>query len=227
MEQPAMTNLRAVAIVTLLAALLARPAGAADDPAEGDIRTLKVGVPVNELSTAGYLGFACVDEQWTRGEALESWAEFEHCPADAAGLHEVAFEYDDSYQEWAPVNDDWEGTKIAGHPVLLSLLIDDAGMVQGIRAVTDPESRMYMKKKAFLLGIRVMGRYGRDGWSCSDRPGVAGRSAVGGMYIDRHCEKDLGDRRILLDTALYRDVGQTGEEFTGRTGLEIMHKSGG
>ena len=51
-----------------------------------------------------------------------------------------------------------------------------AGVVQGIRIVTDPEARMYLKKKAFLLGIRVMGRYGRDGWTCTEAEPGAGRT---------------------------------------------------
>ena len=60
-----------------------------------------------------------------------------------------------------------------------SLLIDEQGVVQGLRIVTDPEARLYLKKKAFLFGIRVMGRYGRDGWTCTDgRPATSSRSAA-------------------------------------------------
>ena len=99
-------------------------------------------------------------------------------------------------------------------------------MVQGIRIVTDPDTRMYLKKKAFLLGIRVMGRYGRDGWTCIEAEPGAGRAPVGGLFIDRHCEKVFHDRRLILDTDLYRTADQQGQEFTGATRLEIFKVAG-
>src|SRR5690606_14300796 len=118
------------------------------------------------------------------GAPLEDWSGYARCPPEISGLHEVTVEYDESLQRWAAVNDLWEGTKVAGHPVVLSVLFDDAGVVQGIRAITDPDARMYMKKKAFLLSLRVKGRYGRDGWNCRQEAPVAGRTPVGGMFID-------------------------------------------
>ena len=124
------------------------------------------------------------------------------------------------------LGDRWEGTKVAGHPVIPSLLVDDGGVVQGIRIVTDPDTRMYLKKKAFLLGIRVMGRYGRDGWTCTEAEPGAGRKPVGGLFIDRHCEKVFHDRRLILDTDLYRTADQQGQEFTGATRLEIFKAAG-
>jgi hypothetical protein len=110
--------------------------------------------------------------------------------------------------------------------VIPSLLIDDRGVVQGIRIVTDPDARLYLKKKAFLLGIRVMGRYGRDGWTCTEAEPGPGRAPVGGLFIDRHCEKIFHDRRLILDTELYRTADQQGQEFTGATRLEILKIAG-
>jgi len=208
----------------LLLVAAASAAEAADDPAAGDIRNLKVGLKVADLPEVGYVGFACGGDGGEPPQAIAGWREFRACPADASGLREVVFEYDDSLQQWAPVNDDWEGTKIAGHPVRLSILVDGSGIVRALRAVTNAQ-RAYMKKKAFLLGIRVMGRYGRGGWTCSDAPAAAGRTAVGGLYIDRHCEKALSDRTIFLDTDLYREPGQEGEELTGATRLEIRQRT--
>ena len=106
-----------------------------------------------------------------------------------------------------------------------SLLIDSAGMVQELRIVTDPDASLYLKKKAFLFGVRVMGRYGRDGWTCTDAaPGD--RQPVGGMLIDRRCEKLYHDRRLILETDLYRAAGQEGREFTGVSRLEIIETAG-
>ena len=213
--------LRGISIVASACALCAQAAPAAEDPLEGDLRDLRVGMRVAELPAEGYVDLACGGEP---GVALASWAEFARCPQDADGLREVTFAYAES--PLAELGDRWEGTKVAGHPVIPSLLIDEAGLVQGIRIVTDPDTRLYLKKKAFLLGIRVMGRYGRDGWTCTEAEPGAGRTPVGGMFIDRHCEKVFHDRRLILETDLYRTAEQQGEEFTGATRLEIFRIAG-
>jgi hypothetical protein len=212
-----------MSVVASVCALSAQ-ARAAEDPLEGDLRDLRVGMTVAELPAEGYVDLACGNAGGAPGAVLASWADFARCPADAAGLHEITFAYAES--PLAELGDRWEGTKVAGHPVIPSLLIDDAGVVQGIRVVTDPDARLYLKKKAFLLGIRVMGRYGRDGWTCTEAEPGDGRTPVGGMFIDRHCEKVFHDRRLILDTELYRTAAQQGQEFTGATRLEIFRIAG-
>lgn len=204
--------------------LLAAPVPAAEDPDQGDLRDLRVGVHVGELPTEGYVDFACGHDGGPPGPAIAAWHEFARCPADAAGRHEVTFAFAPSPLE--NLGDRWEGTKVAGHPVIPSLLIDDRGVVQGLRIVTDPEARLYLKKKAFLLGVRVMGRYGRDGWTCTEAAPDEGRTPVGGMFIDRRCEKTYHGRRLILDTDLYRTRDQHGREFTGATRLEILKLAG-
>jgi hypothetical protein len=216
-------RLLGVGSTVLLCALVAGAAGAAEDPLEGDLRDLRVGMAVDELPAAGYADLACGSDG-APGAALARWAEFARCPPDAAGLHEVTFAYAES--PLAELGERWEGTKVAGHPVIPSLLIDEQGVVQGIRIVTDPDARMYLRKKAFLLGIRVMGRYGRDGWTCTEAEPGAGRSPVGGVFIDRRCEKIFHDRRLILETALYRTAEQQGQEFTDETRLEIFKLAG-
>jgi hypothetical protein len=208
----------------LALAVLAGAASAAEDPLEGDLRDLRVGMRVAELPAEGYVDLACGSNGGAGGGALDSWADYARCPPDAAGLHEVTFAFAPS--PLAELGDRWEGTKVAGHPVIPSLLIDDGGVVQGIRIVTDPEARLYLRKKAFLLGIRVMGRYGRDGWRCVEAEPGEGRAPVGGMFIDRRCEKIFHDRRLILETDLYRAPGQEGREFTDATRLEIFQVAG-
>jgi hypothetical protein len=197
------------------------PLHAADDPAAGDLRDLKVGIAAADLPRRGYVDLACGLD----GRRLAVWTEFDACAPDPQGLRVVTFEYDDSLEPFAAVNDAFEGTKIAGHPVRLALLFAADGTVEALRAETIA-SRPYLKKKAYLLGIRVMGHYGREGWSCLDRPHRPGRSPVGGLYIDRHCEKRLADRTVLLDTRLYRDTGETGETFTSGTTFEVRRNAG-
>ena len=217
-------RLLGMSLAALACALLAEPASTAEDPLEGDLRGLRVGMRVAELPAVGYVDLACGSHGGAPGLALAGWAEFARCRPNAAGLHEVTFAYAKS--PLAELGDRWEGTKVAGHPVIPSLLIDDAGVVEGIRIVTDPDARMYLKKKAFLLGIRVMGRYGRDGWTCTEAEPADGRTPVGGLFIDRHCEKVFHDRRLVLETDLYRSAEQQGQEFTGATRLEIFKIAG-
>jgi hypothetical protein len=212
---------RKLLVLTLVCAgsLAAAAAGAAEW--RGDVRDLSVGANVAELPSAGYVEFACLGADWTAGAAIDGWSDFRSCPAGPDGTRTVTFRYDDAVQEWARVNDDWEGTKIAGHPVLLAIAVAEDGTIEAIRARTDPKARMYMKKKAFLLGLRVMGRYGREGWSCTEAAPAADHAPVGGMYIDRHCEKEVDGRVVAFDTKLYRAPGQEGQAFTGATELEI------
>ena len=198
------------------------PIIAAENPLEGDLRNLRVGERVDELPAEGFVNFACGNNGGEPGADLSTWRDFAKCPADEAGFHEVTFEYAED-NPWAAVNDKWEGTKVAGHPVQPSLLIADDGLVKGIRIITNSE-RLYLKKKAYLLPIRIMGRYGRDGWDCRDAEPSDGKTAVGGMFIDRHCEKMFHDRHLVMDVDLYRTADQAGQEFTGVTRFEIYKR---
>ncbi len=215
-----------VAALTLaLVPPLDREAVAAEDPLEGDLRDLSVGMNVEELPEERYVNLACGNRGGEPGEAIGGWKDFAACPADDDGLHEVAFEYAED-NPWAAVNDKWEGTKVAGHPVQPSLLITSDGLVKGIRIVTNGR-RLYLKKKAYLLPIRIMGRYGRDGWDCQEAEPGDGKSAIGGMFIDRLCEKTFHDRRLVMKVDLYRTAEQEGREFTGSTRFEIFQRDAG
>lgn len=210
-------------VILLLAA--ERTVLAAEDPLEGDLRDLKVGMSVDALPVERYVNFACGGGGGEPGAAIAGWNDFAQCPAGQDGLHEVAFEYAED-NPWAAVSDKWEGTKVAGHPVQPSLLITDDGMVKGIRIVTNGQ-RLYLKKKAYLLPIRIMGRYGRDGWTCEEHQPGAGRTAIGGMFIDRLCEKSFHGRKLIMKVDLYRTAEQHGQDFTGSTRFEIYKEDAG
>jgi hypothetical protein len=106
-------------------------------------------VRVSDLPAEGYVHLACGNDGQEPGLELASWAEFERCPADATGLHAIAFEYDDSLQPWAAVSDKWEGTQVAGHPVIPSLLIDDQGIVQRSGSSTIPTCACISRRRRF------------------------------------------------------------------------------
>ena len=193
---------------------LCDPAGAQS----ADIRDLRAGMAVDELPATGYVGLAC---RRAPDVALASWRDFVRCPSDPGGLHEVRARYDDEDNPLAQMNDKWEGTKVAGHPVELTLLIGDDNVVHGLRIVTDPKARLYLKKKAFLLAHQVKLHYGEEGWSCSEEPPASGESAVGGRFVKSRCEKIADHRRLVLDQQLYRRAGQSPPDFESQVQLEI------
>jgi hypothetical protein len=183
----------------------------------GDIREFGVGLTVDELPGEGYLGFACGNNGERPGKEIAGWHAFAECPADSQGLHEVAFEYDDT----DAISEDYEGTKIAGHAVLISLLFSDTGVVEAIRVFTNPFARAYEKRRARVLGTRVKDRFGSFGWACvNDEPGP-GEGEVGGIFTKERCRKDLGDRTIEVFTRFYRSVAGGGEEIVNATQFEI------
>lgn len=84
----------------------------------GDLRDLRVGSEVKALPERGYTDFRCGPGAGEVARELAGWADFHQCPPDAAGLHEVAFAYDEAANPWAAVSDRFEGTTVAGHPVV-------------------------------------------------------------------------------------------------------------
>lgn len=182
------------------------------------MRDLRVGMPITEIPAEEYIDLTCAAAP---GHKLDQWAEYRQCPADSAGIRGVAFHFNDSLNPLAQVNDTYQGTKIAGHPVLLTLLIDDRGIVDGLRIDTDPNARLFWRKKAHLLAFVVKNRYGETGWDCRDIKPGDGETAVGGLFIKQHCEKTADNRKLALDEALYRRPGQSMNEFVNEAHVEI------
>jgi hypothetical protein len=213
------TPVRAAAAAALAAVFLAAPAAAAE---ENELRDLRVGMEARELPRSGYLGFTCADPP---GTALPDWRDYARCPPDAAGRRAVRFRYDDAANPQALVNDKYEGTKVGGHPVLLTLLIGEGGRVDGLRIETDPSARLFLRKKAFLFGELAKARFGEDGWACTSAQPTGDAQPVGGVFVQEHCEKTTPTRRYVLDRALFRRPGQELRDFVSRSRLEILGRT--
>lgn len=203
---------------------LARGKGVAAETGKlNDIREFRVGMTVADLPASGYGEFTCVAEP---NRKIASWSQYKECPADPVGRHEVGFRYDLDANPMASLNEGYNGTRVGGHPVVISLLIGDDARVEAIRIDTDPHARMYLHKKAFLLGEQVKERYGRDGWICHEGAPSADEQPVGGVFIKEHCEKTTAGRHLILDRELYRDPDQDLSHFVGGTQLLIERSSG-
>ena len=198
----------------LVTAAMTTPAAAqnpgSNDPGGNDLRDIRLGKPVTDLPDAGYVNLACA----TDSKTLTAWAGWRDCPADASGFHAIKFGYDPFTSA--------DGTIVAGHPAVLTLLVDDAGTVSGLRIETDPKARLYLRKKAFLFGIQVKSRYGLDGWSCTQAQPSAGEHPVGGVYVRERCTKTSHDRSIVVERNLFRKSNQDMKNFVDETRTTIL-----
>lgn len=193
---------------------------AAEDPNLGDFRTLRLGLKADTMSDEGYVDFSCGSNGGPPRTPLESWADFRKCKAEENGLREIYVRYDDRAEYTARAFNDemqlerYSGTKVAGHPVILSVLFSDAGTVEGMRAVTDPRADIAQRKKSYLLRLRIMGRYGREGWDCVDLPREEGETEVSpGVFIKQRCTKLFNEERwMVVETKLLRKPGQSGQD---------------
>lgn len=220
-----------LAAALTLAAFAAIPAAAAPAPSDrNDLREFRLGMSVADLPRSGYVDLTCADmPKDAPGRALQNWGDYRKCPAEPSGLRAVGFRYDESANPLSKVNSAYEGTRVGGHPVLLTLLIGDGhgdeGQVDGLVIETDPAARLYLRKKAFLFGDQVKARYGDEGWTCTEAKPAGDEEPVGGVFLKEHCEKTTATRHLILDRALYRRAGQNIRDFVSRTRLQILQPS--
>jgi hypothetical protein len=208
-----------------MACALAAPA-AAQMARRATVWDLKIGEPIAAQPAPGeFRGFACGSNGGPPRAPLGGWADFKRCPAEGGGLHEVYFEYDDENEYIARAHDNdreisrWAGTAELTFPVIASALFDEAGVLKGIRLVTDPrpdhrnditEANRYKREDSYLFGGAMAGRFGiepqRD---CVSSPPAEGESPVGALFIKQSCELKGAGRRVVVNVNLYRKPGQS------------------
>ena len=187
----------------------------AEQPLDNDLRNIGLGMSADDLPRTGYANFSCGAEP---GRTFPDWQGWSDCPVSSAGMREIRFGYD---PETNP-----EGTRVAGHPVILTLAIDSAGHVAGLRIETDPKARLYARKKAFLLGVQTKSRYGAEGWVCTESQPSAGEQAVGGVYVNERCSKTISGRNLMVERRLFRGPDQDVKSFVDETRISILLAKG-
>jgi hypothetical protein len=215
------------ALMLCVFCLLAAPARA--QPLRRDtIWDLKIGAPIAEQpDPSGFRGFACGSNGGPPRAPLSGWADFKRCTAEPDGLHEVYFEYDDELEYIARAHDNdreisrWAGTHEVTFPVITSALFDDAGILKGIRMVTDarPEHRNDIteadrkkREEAYTLGAVMASRFNIDpARDCQAMPPSEGETPVGSLFIKLACERTdrAAGHRIAVRTNLFRKPGQS------------------
>ncbi len=220
-----------------LASLLAIAAAQAQRADPGEVRGLKLGLKAADMTLDGFGDLACGSNGGPPRQRIEEWSEFGKCRAEPSGLHEVYARFDDEDEYISKAVEDPRvargriGTRIAGHPVILSALFDRDGVLRMLRIVTDPRAAPFERRMAHTLRRAVIERYEPDGWTCTDFPAAAGETAVGGFFLKQRCEKREPARHLVIEARMMRKPGQydvepaTGEyrpgQFESWTRFEI------
>ena len=187
-RQTALTT--ALAAVPSLAAVLSLAAHVAlaqqPMPAIWDI---KPGTPVVDLPDDDFVDPACGTNGGPPGLAIGDFANFARCRPESTGLREVWFRYDDELEYIARAARDPDAVArrnamvVLGQPVILSLLIDHDGLVQGYRIFTDPRAEEELRMDAYLVAIAFKAQFGTDGWTCDDLAPAHGETAIFGSFV--------------------------------------------
>lgn len=183
----------------------------AEESSGNDLRDIRLGMAAAELAESNYVDLVCAADP---KRTLAGWANWRDCAADTGGMRAIRFDYD----PWTSR----DGTMVAGHPVVLTLLVGDTGRVAGLQIETDPKARLYFKKKAFLLGLQVRSRYGSDGWACTEGQPDAGDQPVGGVYVRERCTKTTSGRSLVVERNLFRRAGQDIKSFVDESRIMIQ-----
>lgn len=200
----------------LVAALMlsALPALAVEPRAE--IWDVPLGTPVSEIA-ARFGDYACGSNGGPPSRKLAGFADFATCRAEPSGLHEVYFRYDDEAEFIARSLEQriaikrFGGTVVYGFPVVTSLLIDDAGVVQGRRIITDPRPASQTERPRFefwTLGNLLRNQFGAE-WTCTDIEPAAGENPVGTYFVKSDCALDGSDGTFAVTQHYYQKRGQT------------------
>jgi hypothetical protein len=207
-------------VLLALTMLLALPASLRAE--ENVLREFRLGMKVADLPAVGYTGFTCADQP---SQQLADWSDYGSCAADPAGYRGVAFRYDDSVNPRLRLGANYGGTKVAGQPVLLALLIGSDSRIMAIRMQTDPAVRLFVHKKQFLFADQIKARYGVDGWTCQETKPKDGEEPIGGVFIHEHCDKTDDAKKLSLDQELYRLSGHPANDFVSSTSFIISLSS--
>jgi len=203
--------LRGLSTVTLALLLMGSDALA---QSRTKIWDMTFGTLVADLPDEEFVDPACGTNGGPPGLRLAGFEELEKCRAEATGLREVWFRYDDEEEYIARAVRNADAVVRAntmvmlGQPIMLSLLADRGGRLQGYRIFTDPRAEPDQRKDAYLIGNAFKARYGNDGWDCMDEPPAAGETPLDGVFIKQRCRKLADGHQVTIESRHYYKPGQ-------------------
>jgi hypothetical protein len=176
---------------------------------------VSLGQPVSQVPDGEVGEIACGTNGGPMGQTLESFGDFMTCMPEPSGLREVAFNYDDEQDYIAKALElEYQflqgGTSVYAHPVIVSLLVDEAGVVRGRRIVTDNRISDLARRTAFTLIRNFKARYSEWSLNCEDIPLQEGEQPVGNQFEHELCTGQSPDGRALIaiEASYLRKRGQ-------------------
>lgn len=174
-----------------------------------------LGQPVSQIPETLVGEVACGTNGGPTAQILTAFEDFATCPAEPSGLHELTFIYDDE-QDYVARALEVEyrflqgGTSIYAHPVIVAILVDPAGLVQGIRIVTDNRISDRERRTAVTLMRNFKARYSDWVLDCADIPLRDGEQPVGNQFIHELCKGTSADGKVRIDieSSFLRKKGQ-------------------
>jgi len=207
------------------ALILAHTPARAVAPTIWDVRP---GTPAGDLPQDDFVDPACGTNGGPPGLRIAGFEEFAKCRAEPSGLREIWFRYDDEAEYIARAARDPDAIArsnamlVLGQPVILSLLVDGAGRVQGFRIFTDPHAEADVRADAYTLAFAFKAQFGPEGWDCRDSPPAAGETAITGTFVKQQCRKMAGHQRITVESRHYYKSGQV--PLDPNTGLSTVNQ---
>jgi hypothetical protein len=208
-------NMRHLAML-LTAALVAGLGlgGARSQELAMKIWDIRLGTPVAALPLDQFVDPACGTNGGPPSRVLPGFADYALCPLDkATGLHEVWFRYDDELEYVARARRSeimirlYQANALGGQPIITSLLIDDAGLVQGYRVVNDPRAAGGTRIEAYGLVDMFKGMVA-PGLDCTDLPPAEGERPIEGLFVKQTCETKVDGQVTRIEARHYYKPGQ-------------------
>ncbi len=197
------------------ASLFGAGVAAAQQISRSRIWDVQLGAHISELPAAEFVDPACGSNGGPPGAAIGGFAQFAMCSQEPeTGFHEVWFSYDDEAEYVARAYRDPEmvlrnmANPVLGHPVVFSLLIDDAGLIQGYRVITDQRAAVDIRRNAATLAVHFKGRFGNDSWACTDLLPADGETPIGSQFLKERCEKVAQGQRFIVESHYFHKKGQ-------------------
>lgn len=180
-----------------------------------DIWDAQLGAPVSIIPAVDVNELACGTNGGPYSLPLAEARDFMTCPPEASGLREIHFSYDDELDYVARAMESeydvlQDGTTVFSHKVMVSVLVSEDGIIQGIRILTDPRIPARERRRAVTLMRNLEARYGDWNLACEDLPLADGEMMIGNVFTKRVCTgtSPEGDTALRLDARYLRKAGQ-------------------
>lgn len=175
----------------------------------------QLNAPIDLIPSDEWVDPACGTNGGPPSLELAGFHQFAACPVEEeTGLHEVWFIYDDEWEYIARAYRDpvqigtYADNTFYGQPIITSLLLDDAGLVQGYRVTTDPRAPTEVREQAYLLFGVFKTLFSGGTWECTDHPPGEAETPMKGDFLKSDCMMRSDDRLISIEGRLLRKPGQ-------------------